>query len=208
MLALTGSAASNPATNLFFAAAHYLLLGGATHPVAEYDPSLTDSPKTDDPYPACRSFCLEHADRMREGLATRRVPTYKVRRCVLLLPAFGLVAERAEKLLYLVEAGTRAGLYLLVDRYAYDYGENRVAGDPDSPACISCEPRGGWRGSSVIANARSGFTRRDQPARRARPRVRGTELKLSTFDGKMERETILARCDDHGEWIQWVATLP
>lgn len=227
---------------------------------------------------------------------------------MLLLSGFGLVAERAGKPLSLVEAGTRAGLYLLFDRYAYDYGEGRVAGDPDSPVRISCEVRGDrgvplprrtpevasragidldsldardpesarWLEALVwpeefarrvpLLERAIGAARRDPPklmegdaldllpeAIEAAPEgsavcvfhtftlnqfselarecfaaalaerateselyrfsvewmdPQGPELKLSTFDGKMERETILARCDDHGEWIQWVATLP
>jgi hypothetical protein len=305
MLALAAHAASTPVTNLLFAAAQFLLLGGAEHPVAEYYPNLVASPKSGDPYPAFRSFCLEHADEMCGILATRRVQTNEVRRCALLLPAFGLVAECAGKPLSLIEVGASAGLNLLFDRYAYDYGEGRTAGDLDSPVRIPCEIRGEksiplpprtpevasrtgldlnpldmrdpesgrwlealiWpeefahrvplleRAMEVARRKPPKLLRGDaldllpesikaapedsaicvfhtftlnQFARKSRERFAATLaehaterelyrvsvewlgsetplLKLSTFERGVERETTLARCDDHGEWIQWLA---
>ena len=40
-----------------------------------------------------------------------------------------------------MEVGASAGLCLLPDRYAYDYG-GTILGDPASPVRLSCEPRG------------------------------------------------------------------
>lgn len=143
LLALAGHAASRPEPNLFLSAVHLLLLGGAQHPVARFYPNLSDgATHRGDPYPPFRSFCLEHADGIREIISTRRVQTNEVRRCALLLPAFGAVAGRTGRPLALVEVGASAGLNLLFDRYTYDYGEGRTAGDPRSAVHISCEVRG------------------------------------------------------------------
>lgn len=143
MLDLAANAKSTPVTNLFFAAAHSLLLGRAEHPVARFYPSASgETTEMGDPYPPFRSFCLEHAEEICEIISSRRVQTNEVRRCALLLPAFGLAAERSGKPLTLVEVGASAGLNLLFDRYSYDYGESRCFGDAGSPVQISCEVRG------------------------------------------------------------------
>lgn len=143
LITLASNATSGPEPNLFLSAIHSLLLDGAEHPVAEFYPSVSgEDTKHGDPYPLFRSFCLEHAEEIREIVTTRRVQTNEVRRCALLLPAFGLVAERTGEPLSLVEVGTSAGLNLLFDRYSYDYGGGRTLGDPHSPARVSCEPRG------------------------------------------------------------------
>jgi Uncharacterized protein conserved in bacteria (DUF2332) len=43
--------------------------------------------------------------------------------------------------LALVEVGASAGLCLLPDRYAYDYG-GTIVGDPASPVRLACQPHG------------------------------------------------------------------
>ncbi len=306
LLGLVSHAASGPEPNLFLSAAHFLLLGGAEHPVAEFYPSLSSNPRSGDPCADFRSFCLDHAEEIRETISTRRVQTNEVRRCALLLPAFELVAERSEKPLALVEVGASAGLNLLFDRYAYDYGEGRRIGDPDSPVRISCQPHGDkeiplpmqspevvsrvgldlnpldvrdpesarwlqaliWpeeythraplleRAIEVARSEPPALLRGDaleslpevleeisdgasvcvfhtftvnQFSEESRTRFAdllsehsekrelhrvsvewlGAEdsplLKLSTFEDGTEEETLLARCDDHGEWIEWLA---
>lgn len=306
LLGLVSHAASGPEPNLFLSAAHFLLLGGADHPVAGFYPSLSNNLRSGDPYPDFRAFCLEHAKEMREIIATRRVQTNEVRRCALLLPAFGVISERSGQPLALVEVGASAGLNLLFDRYAYDYGEERGIGAPASPVRISCEPRGDkevplperlpevvsrigldlnpldvrdpdsarwlraliWpeeyahraplleRAIEVARSEPPALLRGDaleslpevfgeipdgtsvcvfhtftvnQFSEEARKRLsnllsehsRKRELcrvsvewlgaddspllKLSTFENGVEEETLLARCDDHGEWIEWIA---
>lgn len=143
LLTLAQRATSGPEPNLFLSAVHSLLLGGAGHPVARFYPNLAEgTPEGGDPYPTFRSFCVEHREEIEEIISTRRVQTNEVRRCALLLPAFGLVAERTGKPLSLVEVGASAGLNLLFDCYAYDYGEGNRRGDPGSPVRICCNVRG------------------------------------------------------------------
>jgi hypothetical protein len=151
LLALAARAQpGQPVPNLLFAAAHYLLLRGARHPVAAFYPSITPSaenPGTNqDPYPAFRAFCVEQSAAIRALIGARLVQTNEVRRCACLLPAFGLVARRAPgRPLALIEIGASAGLNLLWDRYGYDYGGGRRYGDATSPVQLTCAPRGNRR---------------------------------------------------------------
>jgi hypothetical protein len=93
--------------------------------------------------PPFREFCLEHRQELQALLAERLVQTNEVRRCACLLPAFAL-AERTGggRPLALIELGASAGLNLLWDAYAFDYGPLARVGDPASPVPIACEPRG------------------------------------------------------------------
>jgi hypothetical protein len=147
LLALAAEARSTPVPNLLLGAVHYLLLKGATHPLAAFYPSLTDRPRTDaDPYPVFQAFCREHQDAIRDLLRTRRVQTNEVRRCACLLPAFAYVARLApDRPLALLEIGPSAGLNLLWDRYGYDYGTGGQYGDPQSPVQLRCTLRGARR---------------------------------------------------------------
>jgi hypothetical protein len=132
------------APNLFFAAVHLLLLKGTRHPLSLYYRSLTGScTATDDPSPTFRSFCLEYDEEIRSLISARMVQTNEVRRCIAIMPALILVSREAKgRPLYLVEIGASAGLNLLWDRYAYDYGEMRRCGDMNSPVQIKCAVKG------------------------------------------------------------------
>ncbi len=142
LLALAAHARrGQPVQNMLFAAVHDLLLRGVAHPLAAYYPSVTASPVSGDPFPAFQAFCHEYADDIRALLASRRVQTNEVGRCALLLPAFYTVASQSGHLpLILIEVGASAGLNLLWDRYAYDYGTGRLYGS--SPLVLTCELRG------------------------------------------------------------------
>lgn len=144
ILALAAHAASRPVPNLLLGAVHFLLLRGIDHPLAAFYPDISARPVTNaDPYPAFRSFCSEHAEEIKHLLQTRRVQTNEVRRCAVLLPAFGMVAERARsRPLALVEIGASAGFNLLWDSYGYDYGTGRKYGNVDSPVQLSCKLHG------------------------------------------------------------------
>lgn len=145
LLALAVDADRNTqVSNLFFAAARYLLLGEPTHPLAAYYRDLTPEPApANDAYPTFRAFCLERGDAVRRLVATRRVQTNEVGRCACLLPAFTVVAARGGgRPLALVEIGASAGLHQLWDRYFYEYGPKGTAGDPTSPVRLRCEARG------------------------------------------------------------------
>jgi hypothetical protein len=104
--------------NLFFAAVQYLA-----------------GPQAD--FAAFRAVVLGHPDQVLATMTAHRTQTNEVGRCALLLPALaGLSGPLA-----LVEVGASAGLCLLPDRYAYDYGGTLV-GDPASPVRLACQPIG------------------------------------------------------------------
>jgi hypothetical protein len=88
-------------------------------------------------FTAFRAFVLDHADQLLALMASRRTQTNEVGRCALLLPLLAALPGP----LALVEVGAAAGLCLLPDRYAYDYGGTHV-GDPASPVRLACQPRG------------------------------------------------------------------
>ena len=90
----------------------------------------------DEPYEAFRTFVLDRADEIVSLLQTKRTQTNEVRRCTALLPAVSLVDGPVS----LVEVGTSAGLNLLMDRYAYDYGDAGRVGE--SELLLSAEARG------------------------------------------------------------------
>ena len=132
------------APNLFFAAVHLLFLKGTRHPLSLYYKSLSGScAATDDPYHTFRAFCLEYDEEIRSLISARMVQTNEVSRGACLVPAFVLVSRGSKgRPLYLVEIGASAGLNLLWDRYAYDYGEMRRCGDMNSPVQIKCAVKG------------------------------------------------------------------
>src|SRR2546427_13057424 len=67
--------------NLLFAAIHYLLLTGSSHPLARFYKSLGGSfAGHEDPFPDFRSFCLQQSERLRELVAARLVQTNEVMR--------------------------------------------------------------------------------------------------------------------------------
>jgi hypothetical protein len=133
-----------PVGIILLASVHYLLRRGTDHPLAGYYPSLTRSPlPAEDAYPSFRAFCLEHEEAIRALIASRRVQTNEVRRCVYWYPAFAMVAELFPgSSLALIEVGASAGLNLRWDRYRYDYGAGRIVGDTASALILSTELRG------------------------------------------------------------------
>lgn len=136
LLALAARARpGQPPPNLLFAAVHFLLLSGSLHPLADFYPSVggTDD---GDPLPAFRDFCQKHDGEIGELLETRRVQTNEVRRCTTLMPAFAQIG----KTLNLIEIGASAGLNLLWDKYAYDYGDAGKTGG--GTLTLTCEARG------------------------------------------------------------------
>jgi len=132
-----------PPSNVLFGVAHYLLLMGIEHPVKQYYPSFGGTKPVHAAYPHFRDFCLKHAEAMRPLLATRKTQTNEARRCALLLPAFGVISRRVDHApLPMIEVGASAGLNLLWDRYAYDYGPAGQGGDRASSVVVQCEARG------------------------------------------------------------------
>ena len=140
----THCSAGQPAPNLFFGAAHLVLLENPGHPLSAYYASVEETPKErEGAYPHFRALCLEHSERIVETVSTRRVQTNEVGRCAVLLPAFAIVAERsASREAAFIEVGASAGLNLLWDRFRYEYGGGARWGDPSSPVRLVCEPIG------------------------------------------------------------------
>jgi hypothetical protein len=88
-------------------------------------------------YAAFRGFVLEHAEQVLATMLARRTQTNEVGRCALLLPLLANLPGA----LALIEVGASAGLCLLPDRNAYDYG-GAIVGDPAAPLRLACQPRG------------------------------------------------------------------
>jgi hypothetical protein len=74
-------------------------------------------------FAALRACVLEHRDEVLATVQARRTQTNEPARCATLLP----LLARLPQPLALLEVGASAGLCLLADRYAYDYGGHRVA---------------------------------------------------------------------------------
>jgi hypothetical protein len=139
---------------VFLAAVHDELLRDPRHALAAYYPTVGGEGPGPGLTEAFTAFCAERAERIAATLATRTTQTNEVARCGPLLAAFAAV--RDGRPLALIEMGASAGLNLQWDRYAYDYGDGRTAGDPGSPLTIACElvgphvppldpPPVGWR---------------------------------------------------------------
>ena len=133
-----------PAPNMLLATVHALLLGDrGGDPLAAFYPDLTlpvGAPER--AFPAFRDFCLRERAAIGEILRARVVSTNEVARSACLLPGFLAVARRFGTPLRMVEVGASAGLNLLWDRYGYDYGAGRTAGDRAAPLVLRCEARG------------------------------------------------------------------
>jgi hypothetical protein len=144
LLTLASHAPSGqPVPNLFFAAVHSLLLSGSHHPLRRFYPSLVAQPEDRHrSFPAFKAFCAAHDKAIRQLLQTRRVQTNDVRRCAYLYPAFCGIHQRVRQPLALVEIGTAAGLNLIWNRYAYDYGGGQVYGTAGSPVRIRSTVKG------------------------------------------------------------------
>ena len=130
--------------NLLFAAVHYLLLKGFSHPVSRFYKSLGGSfDGREDPYPEFQSFCSQHVESIRQLIAVRMVQTNEVSRCAGLMPAFATASKKVpDQSLYLVDIGASAGLNLFWDHYGYKYGELIECGDRKSPVQINCVLKG------------------------------------------------------------------
>ena len=130
--------------NLLFAAVHYLLLKGFSHPVARFYKSLGGSfDGRADPYPDFRSFCVRHVEPIRRLISVRLVQTNEVSRCAGSMPAFVALSKMAPpRSLHLVDVGASAGLNLFWDYYGYKYGDVIEGGEYTSPVQIKCALRG------------------------------------------------------------------
>lgn len=73
-----------------------------------------------------RQLVLDNADALRAVMLTRSTQTNEPGRCATLLPIFAKFPQP----LALLEVGASAGLCLLPDLYAYDYGGRMLPSDP------------------------------------------------------------------------------
>ena len=146
MLSLAAHASrGQPAPNLLFAAAQFLLFQGQPSELVRFYPNLAATvERADQAFPAFREFCQQNQARMIHLLETRRVQTNEVRRCSYLLLAFSVVDRIAKgRPLALIEIGCSAGLNLMWDHYGYRYGQLGRFGESGSPVQLTCELRGG-----------------------------------------------------------------
>jgi len=136
-----------PPANMLFAAVQACLLRQMEHgleqgpdqALATFYPSLTAKPHPpEEAFPAFRDYCAAQKDAITALLTSRVVSTNEVQRCACLLPAFGLVAERSDAPLQLIEVGASAGLNLLWDCYAYDYGAAGLLAPTDARLHLTC----------------------------------------------------------------------
>lgn len=142
-----------PAPNLLFAAAHYLLRKKPTHSLARYYASICETPH--DPsvaYQDFKRFVSDNESEIVKILKERLVQTNEVRRSAYLFPCILTVADYFNgQTMALIEVGTSAGLNLLCDRYFYTYNEKDNAGDPTSDVHIKTDSTG------VSPNIRGAF---------------------------------------------------
>lgn len=130
---------------LLFATVHYLLLKGATHPLASFyrtTPSFDASKQGLDPFPDFRSFCLNHEEEIVRLISTRTVQYQKPNRCAILLPALQLVARHGKSPLSMIEIGASAGLNLLWDSYGYSYSNGFRCGVHENAPLLTCQLKG------------------------------------------------------------------
>ncbi len=123
---------------MLLAGAHYLVLSGIEHPLADVYAGRSSRPAP----PHFRDLCLGHRSALLEVLNARTVQTNEVGRSALLGPA--LTWAVGDEPVQLVDVGCSAGLNMLCDRYRFDYGAHGVTGPAGSPVRIDCRVAAGW----------------------------------------------------------------
>jgi hypothetical protein len=122
---------------MLLAGAHYLLLSGVEHPLADVYAGRSSTPAA----PLFRDLCLGHRSALLEVLNSRTVQTNEVGRSALLGPALTWAASG--EAVQLIDVGCSAGLNMLCERYRLDYGEQGATGPDDSPVRIDCRVAAG-----------------------------------------------------------------
>ncbi len=117
---------------LMLAGAHYLLLNGCEHPLADVYSGRSTAPAP----PLFRELCLDHQLELIDVVNARTVQTNEVGRSALLGPALSWAAGKEP--IQLVDVGCSAGLNLLCDRFRLDYGPLGATGPSDSVLQIDC----------------------------------------------------------------------
>jgi hypothetical protein len=126
--------------------AHYLFLKSPDPKLAQYLPSMTDSPKPpQEAFPTFREFCLDHRSEVMDLLSWRTVNTNLVEKASCLVPALAHVERLVGGPLTLLEICCSSGLNLLFDEWHYDYGPAGCVGVEDSPVQLNCKIVGSTR---------------------------------------------------------------
>jgi len=163
-----------PPANMLFGAVHFLLLGGAEHPLRLHyghllTPGETEAAIGPGTYAVFVDFVAAHRPAIDRLVATRVTNTNEVRRCSYLRAGYAEIAARTQKPLHIVEIGPSAGLNLNWDRYAYRYegSDGALEGGEASALTIATE----WRGT------------RPPPVPRSHPAIAGRiGLELNPVD--------------------------
>jgi hypothetical protein len=116
------------------AAVHYLILGGADHPLAAVYAGTSHA----DAGPLFVDFCMAHRAQILELLASRHTHTNEVGRSALLGCALTQAAARVGERLALVDVGCSAGLNLYCGHYLLDYGSAGTTGPEHASVHIAC----------------------------------------------------------------------
>lgn len=136
--ALAGLAqAGQPPANMLLGAVHFLLLGGAQHPLRDWYPHLAGDNAalvSDAAWDAFCDFTTRYRDEIAPIVAARVTNTNEVRRCTYLRAGYAEITARTGRPLGLIELGPSAGLNLNVDHYAvrYRFADRDVLCGPSS----------------------------------------------------------------------------
>jgi hypothetical protein len=133
-----------PQANILFAAVHFLLLRGASHPLRNFYATVGGVDRGD-PFAAFRDFVVAHEEKVTALVETRITNTNEVARSCVLRAGFAALAARDNAPLHMIEIGPSAGLNMIWDRYGMRYrrGDTVVAEiAPDAPLVLDCEIRG------------------------------------------------------------------
>ncbi|HEY2215626.1 MAG TPA: DUF2332 domain-containing protein [Acidimicrobiales bacterium] len=155
LLQLTGQAPeAQRRPNILLAAVHFLLLHGASDPLADHYDSVWSWRHEPMPAPShgvvedFHAFCVNHQSELLDLVSRRRTQTNEVGRCTALLPGLAEIAGAYPdgQPFSLLDLGTSAGLNLLFDRYGYQYRQQHdqatiTAGLADSPVQLDCVVR-------------------------------------------------------------------
>lgn len=130
-----------PPMNILLGAVKYLL--SPADALAAWYPHLTSSPREADDaaVAALREFVLEHTDEIAQIGRTRRTQTNEIGRCSVILPWLVESAAGWEQPAHAVDIGASAGLNLMLDMFAYRYGDHSIG---SGPVVLECDNRGGF----------------------------------------------------------------
>lgn len=144
LLALSDRARpGQPRPNMLLAAVHALLLAGEGPELAAHYAGLAGDPAPPEAaFPHFRAFCMARHESLAALLAQRSVGTNEVARCAVIRAGMAEVLARTEGPLHVVEVGASAGLLLLWNRIAVDYGPGMAAGPADAALRLACPARG------------------------------------------------------------------